>query len=119
MAWLVSGARVLASAEVAETRSARRKGLSGRASVDGALVIPDCRWVHTLGMKFPIDVAYLDEGGRVVKVECLKPLRMGSPVKGAHTVVEAEAGAFGRWGLRHGDRVEVRLSDGDPPTGAS
>ena len=118
MAWLVSGARVLASAEVAETGSAKRKGLSGRASVDGALVIPGCKWVHTIGMKFPIDVAYLDEGGRVVKIECLKPLRMGAPVKGAHTVVEAESGAFERWGLRTGDTVEVRPTEGDPTTGA-
>ena len=117
MAWLVSGARVLASADVAETRSAKRQGLAGRSSVDGALVIPGCRWVHTVGMKFPIDVAYLDESGRVVKVECLKPLRMGAPVKGARTVVEAEAGAFERWGLHAGDLLEIRRSDDESNPG--
>ena len=113
MAWLVSDARVLASAEVADTRSAKRRGLSGRASIDGALVIPGCRWIHTVGMKFPIDVAYLDDQGTVTKIECLKPTRMGAPVKGANTVIEAESGAFARWGLRVGDRVEVRPSGGE------
>ena len=65
MAWLVSEARVFASAEVADSRSARRRGLLGRDGLDGALVIQRCRWIHTLGMRFPIDVAYLDHDGAV------------------------------------------------------
>ena len=39
MAWLVCDARVLASAELADTRRARRRGLLGRDRIDGALVI--------------------------------------------------------------------------------
>ena len=113
MAWLVSGARVLASAEVAEGRSARRRGLLGRGSFDGALVIGQCKWVHTIGMKFALDVAYLDSDGAVIKVEHLKAYRIGAPVKGSATVLEAEAGAFQRWGLQVGDLVEVRMSDAD------
>ena len=34
--------------------------------------------------------------------------RMGLPVARARTVIEAEAGAFGRWGLHVGDVVEIR-----------
>ena len=63
MAWLVSDARVLASAELAGSRAARRRGLLGRDDLDGAFVIEPCRWIHTLGMRFPIDVAYLDNNG--------------------------------------------------------
>jgi len=37
--------------------------------------------------------------------------RVGIPVGRARSVVEAEAGAFARWGLRVGDVVEVRLDD--------
>jgi hypothetical protein len=40
MAWLLSDGTVIASAEVADTRSARRKGLLGRTGVDGAFVLP-------------------------------------------------------------------------------
>ena len=108
MAWLMSDARVLASAELAETRAARRKGLLGRSALDGALVIRPCRGVHTIGMKFPIDVAFVDEDGVVVKTLQMARHRIGIPVFSARTVIEAHAGAFARWGIRVGDVIEVR-----------
>jgi uncharacterized membrane protein (UPF0127 family) len=115
MAWLVSDARVLASAELAADRSARRRGLLGRDGVEGALVIEPCRWIHTLGMRFPIDVAFLDADGVVVKCTRMGRHRIGLPVRTARTVIEAEAGAFDRWGLHVGDVVEVRHTDDEPP----
>ena len=111
MAWLVSDARVLASAEVAESRAARRRGLLKRDEFDGAFVIEPCRWIHTIGMRFPIDVAYLDADGTVVKTIQMHRHRVGIPVHRARSVVEAEAGAFARWGLRVGDVVEIRCDD--------
>jgi uncharacterized membrane protein (UPF0127 family) len=108
---LVSDARVLASAEIAEDRAARRRGLLHRDSMEGALVLRPCRWVHTIGMRFPVDVAYLDADGVVVKTIQMHRHRMGIPVWRAHTVLEAHAGAFARWGLRVGDVVEVRDDD--------
>jgi hypothetical protein len=108
-AWLVDDrARVLASAEVATTRAERRRGLLGRDSIEGALVIERCRWIHTLGMRFPIDVAYLDSTGRVLKTIRMRRHRVGVPVWESRWVVEADAGAFARWGLRVGDVVEIR-----------
>jgi uncharacterized membrane protein (UPF0127 family) len=117
MAWLVSDARVLASAEVADTRRARRRGLLGRDGLDGALVIERCRWIHTIGMRFPIDVAYLDDDGVVVKTMHMNRFRLGIPVWRASWVIEAEGGAFGRWGLRVGDEVELRHDHDDPDHG--
>jgi uncharacterized membrane protein (UPF0127 family) len=111
MAWLVSDARVLASAEVARDRRARRKGLLGRDHYEGALVIEHCHWIHTLGMRFAIDVAYLDAGGAVIKTTRVKPHRPTAPVPRAAAVIEAEAGAFERWGLRVGDVIEIRADD--------
>ena len=108
MAWLVSDARVLASAQVAGDRSARRRGLLKQDHFEGALVIDPCRWIHTIGMRFPIDVAYLDADGNVLKTVRMGRHRVGVPVPKARSVVEAEAGAFGRWGLHVGDTVEVR-----------
>ncbi len=70
-----------------------------------------CRWVHTIGMRFPIDVAYLDDDGVVVKTIHMSRHRVGIPVWRARVVIEAEAGAFGRWGLHVGDVVEVRDDD--------
>lgn len=118
MAWLVSDARVLASAEIADDPAARRRGLLGRDGIEGALVIESCRWIHTIGMRFPIDVAFLDNEGVVVKCSHMGRHRIGLPVKGARAVIEAEAGAFERWDLRVGDVVEVRPTDDEPPGAA-
>jgi uncharacterized membrane protein (UPF0127 family) len=103
--------RVFASAEVADVRSARRRGLLGRDGIDGAIVLRPCRWVHTLGMRFAIDVAFLDDAGVVIKTMQMHRQRMGVPVWRARSVIEAEAGAFARWGLRVGDVVEVSERD--------
>lgn len=108
MAWLVCDSRVLASAEVADTKGARSKGLLGRDGIDGAIVLRPCRSVHTLGMRFPLDIAYLDADGMVIRIVRMKRHRIGLPVWKARTVIEAEAGAFGRWGLHVGDVIDVR-----------
>lgn len=108
MGWLVRDGEVLASLEVATNPRRRARGLLGRDGIDGALLIPKCRSVHTFGMRFPIDVAFLDKEQRVVKVVTLGRSRMTAPVWSARSVVEAEAGSFREWGLRCGDELEVR-----------
>jgi len=100
--------RVLASADVAETRAARRRGVIGRRDMDGALVLRPCRWVHSCGAPFAIDVAYLDADDIVIKVQHLPPWRVPSPVPRARSIVEARAGSFERWGVAPGGRLEVR-----------
>ena len=84
MAWLVTEGRVLASCEIADGRRERGRGLLGRDGIEGALVLDPCRWVHTIGMRFPLDVAYLDEDGVVVKTVHMRRHRVGVPVWRAH-----------------------------------
>lgn len=108
MAWLLRDGEVLASLEVAETRRARTRGLLGRDGVEGALLLRPCRSVHTVGMRFPIDVAFCDGGLQVLRVVTLDRHRMARPVWRARVVLEAEAGAFERWSLRPGDVLEVK-----------
>ena len=115
-AWLVAQGRVLASATVADTRAQRRRGLLGQKDPEFALVLPNCRWVHTIGMRRALDVAYLDDESRVMKVQQLSPMRLPMPVLAAHSVVEARAGSFERWGVRVGDVVEVRRVNDAPST---
>lgn len=108
MAWLLRDGEVLASLEVADGRRARSRGLLGRDGVDGALLLRPCRSVHTLGMRFPIDVAFCDGDLRVLRVVTMPRHRMSRPVLRARAVIEAEAGAFARWGVRPGDTLEVK-----------
>ena len=110
-AWLVTDGRVIASADIANDRASRRKGLCGQTQIEGAFVIPNCRWVHTFGMRVPIDVAYLDADGNVIKTVHMSKMRLGAPVWNARTVVEAQKGAFARWGINVGNKIEVRDSD--------
>jgi uncharacterized membrane protein (UPF0127 family) len=106
--WIISDDIVMASAEVASTGASRRRGLLGRDHLDGAFVLEKCRWIHTVGMRFPLDVAYLDERGTVIKTMLMRRNRVGAPVWHARSIIEAEAGAFGRWGLHVGLQIELR-----------
>ncbi|MGH9028646.1 MAG: DUF192 domain-containing protein, partial [Acidimicrobiales bacterium] len=66
--WLMRDGQVLAAAEVASSYAARTRGLLGRSSFDGALVLERTRSVHSMGMRFAIDVAFLDRDMVVIDV---------------------------------------------------
>ena len=108
MPWLLREGEVLAVLEVAEGMAARGRGLLGRDGIEGALLIRRTRSVHTLGMRFPIDVAFCDRDLTVLDTVRMDPHRVGRPRIRASCVVEAEAGAFDRWSLRPGDRLEIK-----------
>ena len=109
MSWLLRDGDVLATVEVADTFAQRTRGLLGKSGYEGAMILPRTRSVHTLGMKFAIDVAFCDRELVVVGTTRLAPWRMSLPRRGGRSVIEAQAGAFERWGLRPGDRLELRL----------
>src|SRR3954464_5407453 len=108
MAWLVRGGEVLATLEVAASRSARSKGLLGRDGIEGVLLLQHARAVHTLGMRFPIDVAPLDGERAVLRTCTMQRWRLGRVVLKASAVLEAEAGTFAHWELKPGDRLEIK-----------
>ena len=93
------------------TRAARRRGLLGRDSLDpsAALVLSPCWAIHTMFMRFAIDVIFIDrEGGAVRIVRELAPWRMAA-ARGAHAAIELRAGRVQTLGVRLGDRL--RLAD--------
>lgn len=106
MPWLLRDGEVLASLEVADTRPTRRKGLLGRDGIEGAMLLTPARSVHSLGMRFPLDVAWCDRDLTVLRVARLRRHRMTRPVARARAVIEAEAGSFARWNLTVGDHLE-------------
>ena len=108
MAWLLRDGDVLASLEEARGAGGRAKGLLGRDGHEGALLLRPARSVHTIGMRFAIDVAYLDGDLRVVALKHMRPWRLGLPRLRARCVVEAESGSFERWKLAVGDELEIK-----------
>ncbi|MFE2458373.1 DUF192 domain-containing protein [Streptomyces sp. NPDC059402] len=112
------GGRVRVPLEIAGSYRARARGLLGRSSVEGAMLLSPANSVHTFRMRMAIDVAYLDRRLTVVAVRTMRPGRLGLPRLRARHVLEAEAGAMGEWGVRVGARVEIvegpaEQADGD------
>ncbi|MEU6176891.1 DUF192 domain-containing protein [Streptomyces coeruleorubidus] len=101
------GSAVRVPLEVATSYRARTRGLLGRDSVEGAILLSPANSVHTFRMRMPIDVAYLDRGLRVIAVRTMRPGRLGMPRLRARHVVEAEAGVMVGWGVQEGVSVEV------------
>ncbi|MEU7132076.1 DUF192 domain-containing protein [Streptomyces sp. NPDC046261] len=93
--------------EIAASYRARTRGLLGRDSVEGALLLTPASSVHTFRMRFPIDVAHLSRDLTVLSVRTMRPGRLGAPRLRARHVLEAEAGAMARWGLLPGVRVAI------------
>jgi hypothetical protein len=88
------GSVIAELAVIADTSAKRRKGLLGRDSLPNghALWIVPCESVHTCGMRFPIDVVYLDRKHIVRKVcRAIPPWRLSMCLL-AHSVLELPAG---------------------------
>lgn len=109
--WLLRDGDVVCALEMADSPAERRNGLRGRQGLDGALHLGGVRTVHTLGVGFPIDVAFLSADLTVLRVARLKPWRVTLGGPGARSVVEARAGSLERWGVRVGDQLEVREAE--------
>lgn len=105
------GSVLAEEAEVAETPSARRRGLLGRDSLPegGGLLIVPCRQVHSFGMRFAVDVVFLDRALKVIRaVREFPPGRLSPLVFRSRAVLELPAGTLERTGTRVGDPLDIR-----------
>lgn len=95
---------------VADTTLTRFVGLMGRGSLapgHGLLIRPS-NGVHTLWMRFPIDVLLLDREYRVLSVyESLRPFRMTSINWKAASALELPSGTIAPTGTQAGDLLEL------------
>ena len=108
----------LASAERwAVSVNERTRGLLDRENFeDGeALVITPCNSVHMFGMRFPLDVVFVDKAGRVLRtIEGLQPRQMTRIYLRARHTIELPVGVIARTGTRPGDLLDL----GEVPPGA-
>jgi uncharacterized membrane protein (UPF0127 family) len=89
-------------ADLPTRRRERMRGLLGRLGLheDRALLLPRTRSVHTFGMRFPIEVAWLDDEWRVVAVRPVPPGRVALPRRRARHVLEFASGGAPSLGAR-------------------
>lgn len=73
-----------------------------------ALVIERCRQVHTIGMRFAIDVLFINKGGKVVR-SCrnLEPGRISPVACRARAAIELPAGTIEKTLTMAGDIIEI------------
>lgn len=73
------------------------------------MIIKPCKSIHTIGMKFPIDVAFIDNRDRVCYIiNGMKPFRISPIIKSASYIIEGPKGHFLDNNLDIGDEIEVR-----------
>ncbi|MEJ2611129.1 MAG: DUF192 domain-containing protein [Candidatus Thiodiazotropha sp.] len=81
-------------------------GTKGLAASEG-LLMTRCSRVHTIGMRYTLDLVFLDQSCQVVKCcECVKPYRTAA-ARGAYYTLELSEGAIRRHDISVGDRVSI------------
>jgi uncharacterized membrane protein (UPF0127 family) len=99
---------------LARTFGLRLRGLIGRRAWgehDGLWIEP-CAGVHSLGLRFAIDVVLVDEAHAVLWLGTIEPWRLGRMHLDARAALELPAGTLVRSGTTVGDRLAV---EGDSP----
>ena len=98
---------------VADTSLRRMIGLLGRngLEVGEGLWIRPSSGVHTLGMRFSIDVVGLDKHQRVIKLwEYLRPYRVTSVSAALRSVVELPPGRISECQIQVGDLFQFNAA---------
>jgi uncharacterized protein len=100
-------------ADVADTSAKRRTGLlnHSKLSPGEGLWIAPCESVHSFGMKFAIDLVYLDRKKRVRKVRKNMVPRRVSACLTAHSVLELPVGVIEASRTEAGDQLEFERFD--------
>ncbi|MFH1515521.1 MAG: DUF192 domain-containing protein [bacterium] len=95
---------ILASnCELAVDFAKRFLGLMFRPSIDenDALMLIPCNSVHTFFMRFPVDLVFIDQNGRILYEERnMSPGNVMYPVKDAWGVLELKGGKLGTLNIK-------------------
>jgi uncharacterized protein len=108
------GAILASKVQLADTSRARRIGLLKHDQLnegEGLWIYPT-QAIHTFGMRFPIDVAFLDRRMRVKRIyHQLAPFRWTSLVWSAQSVLELPSGSLAGTQTVVGDELQISLSE--------
>lgn len=99
----------------AKTASERIKGLLGSNALlagEGLWIVP-CNSIHTLFMKYELDIVYLDRHNRICRlIAKVKPWR-GNFCLAAASVIELAAGQIKELGLLVGDEIQWEVNSSE------
>jgi uncharacterized membrane protein (UPF0127 family) len=93
---------------MADTLGSRLRGflLRPKPTAGEGLFLAPCRGIHTYGMRFPLDILLIDDGGTVVAAHPLLEPGNRTPVyRHARFALELPSGAIAATGTLVGDRL--------------
>jgi uncharacterized membrane protein (UPF0127 family) len=87
----------------------RRVGLlkDSELSPGAGILLEPCEGVHTFGMKFPIDIVFLNRQRKIVALYADVPARRLRLSWRAHSTLELPAGSIQRFGLQAEQPLEI------------
>lgn len=98
------------NATIAKNPLERMVGLLNRNSLEQgeALMLKPCNSIHTFFMRFPIDVAFIDSKGRIIKTICgMRPFRISAIYLNAVFCIELPAGTLKKTSTQPGDYLSL------------
>ncbi len=107
------GAIMCARCALADRPWTRMRGLLGRSGLpqDEGMLFRHTGSVHTMFMRFPIDVVFLDGDLRVLSVRAGVPPWKAVKQRGARVTVELAAGEAARVGVEPGLALSLSASE--------
>ncbi len=109
------GRMLIENGLVAARPWARLRGLIGRPALQSGegLLLPATKGIHTIGMCYAIDIAFLNKQGCVIHlIHSMHPFRISRVVGDSAMALELPAGILRETGTAIGDLIEVSLVDG-------
>jgi|SRR3989344_173406 len=102
-------AKELKDIEIADKVGSRGLGLIGRGGWKrNGMLLKDTNAIHTVFVRFPIDVIFLDKDFKILRVvENLKPFRFSPIVWKAKQVLELPTGTIKNKSLRVGNKIKL------------
>lgn len=108
----------IGTVSIADNTFTRIKGLLGTPLLpdyEGLLIKPS-KQVHTIGMRYPISVWFIDKDNKVISIiNNLIPGRISPYVRKAQCILEFPGNWAEKCGCREGDYLEIRFSGNNGP----
>lgn len=116
----MDGNEIIGTIRVADKFFTRLRGLLFKDEIgddEGLLILP-CNQVHTIGMKFNIDVVFLSQAGEVLYFEkVMLPGKISPIIKGCKKVLELKEGTIRSKDIRIGKLIEFETTKITDETG--
>jgi uncharacterized membrane protein (UPF0127 family) len=109
---VLNGAVIASNVGFADNFLKRLIGLLGHKILENgeALLIKNCKQIHTFGMKFLIDVIFLSKAGEILFIqENMGINKISKYIKNGYMVLELESGTVKKYNINLNSIIELEI----------